>query len=71
MCHQEEIIDSFRSTSFFEKIKENPELSKLVMIKRYMRSEPGKVMNDPGMIRPPRVLYLTMKYMRDCILDLD
>lgn len=28
-------------------------------------------MNDPEIIRPPIILYLTMEYMRDCLADQD
>lgn len=28
-------------------------------------------MDDPEIIRTPKVLYITMKFMRDCIIDQD
>ena len=28
-------------------------------------------MNHPKNVRPPQVLYLTVKYLRECIADLD
>ena len=41
----------------------------MLAIKRYVRSDAGKAMDDPEIIRTPQVLYITMKFMRDCIVD--
>jgi len=43
----------------------------LLAIKRYVRPDVGKAMDDPEIIRTPQVLYITMKFMRDCIVDQD
>lgn len=40
-------------------------------IKKYMKSDASKKMDNPEIIRPPIVLYITMKFMRDCIVDQD
>lgn len=71
MCHDEELNDQYRAYSYFEKFKQNPSLNPVITVKRFMKSAAGKVMNNPSMLRTPKVLHLTMRYMRDCILDLD
>ena len=43
----------------------------MLAIKRYVRPDVGKAMDDPEIIRTPQVLYITMKFMRDCIVDQD
>lgn len=40
-------------------------------IKKYSRSAADKVMSDPPMVRPPELLYKTVEYLRECIVDLD
>ena len=54
----------------FEK-DENGQNFDLLSIKAYQRSAADKVMNDENNIRPPQVLYKTVEYLRECIVDLD
>lgn len=43
----------------------------LFAIKEFGRSAADKIMDDPNTIRPPIVLYNTVKYMRDVLMDQD
>ena len=54
----------------FELDKNGSSFDKLA-VKSYSRSAADKVMNEPHLIRPPHVLYLTITYLRDCIVDQD
>ena len=68
MCPELHIKDEMRDKSHFERNQEG-KLFETLAVKKFGRSDAGKVMDDPQIIRTPEVLYLTMKYMRDCIVD--
>ena len=70
MCPQEHLDDDQREKSHFELDQQGSQFE-LLAIKRYVRSDAGKEMDDPEIIRTPQVLYITMKFMRDCIVDQD
>lgn len=70
MCSRSQLQDSDRSNSHFEYDKNGGKFEKLA-VKRYVRSGAGNVMDDPEDIRPPQVLWLTVRYLRDCVIDQD
>ena len=44
----------------------------MLAVKKLIRSAAGaEDMDDPQIVRPPSVLYLTVKYLRDCLVDQD
>jgi predicted RNA binding protein YcfA (HicA-like mRNA interferase family) len=64
------INDPDRANSHFEfNQKGSHESFKHLAVKRYVRAAAGNVMGDPSDIRPPHVLWLTVRYLRDCIID--
>jgi len=40
-------------------------------VKKFNRSDAGKNMSEESIIRPPVILAFTMRYLRDCLVDLD
>mmetsp|Transcript_32977 Transcript_32977/g.50453 ORF Transcript_32977/g.50453 Transcript_32977/m.50453 type:complete len:141 (-) Transcript_32977:3274-3696(-) len=70
MCSDQEKENDMRNFNNFER-EATGKLDKFLMVKRFIKSEPGKNMSDPVIIRPPKIIGLTMRYLRDCIADLD
>lgn len=72
MCSVEEIkqrTDEY-SISNFEVDQSGQKFASLA-IKVYQRSAADRIMDKPSNIRPSTVLYLCIKYLRDCIADQD
>ena len=57
------------SISQFER-DENGLYFDLLAIKSYQRSA-ADTMSTANVVRPPQVLFKTVEYLRDCIVDLD
>jgi hypothetical protein len=74
MCPDEEIYQREEveqsSINPFER-DENGLNFDVLAIKAYQRSAADKKMNDANKVRPPQVLFKTVEYLRDCIVDLD
>lgn len=70
MCDPEQLADQDRQQSNFEK-DYNGENYPILAVKKYVRSDAGKEMNNPENIRPPMVLNLTTRYLMTVILDQD
>lgn len=59
-----------RARSHYELDKNGANFHTLA-VKKFIRAAAGNAMGDPLDVRPPHVLWLTVRYMRDCIIDLD
>lgn len=70
MCGQDEICEESRNTSHFEKDRSGGQFE-LLAIKRFKRPAADINMNDPEIIRPSSILFMTLEYIRDCIIDQD
>lgn len=70
MCSVSQLEDSDRSNSHFE-FDRNGQQFRSLAVKRFIRAAAGNIMGDPQDVRPPQVLWLTVRYLRDCIIDLD
>ena len=70
MCPQVDVQDPYRDKSHLERSSSDTLFSELA-IKRFMRSDAGKNMTDSELLRPLIILWLTMEYMRDCLVDQD
>lgn len=70
MCDELQLADNSRPNSNFEKNQKGQQ-TELLAVKKFIRSDAGKMMNEPAIIRPPHILYLTMVYLRDCVVDQD
>jgi hypothetical protein len=70
MCDPEQLNDVSRQASHFERDLSGGQYETLA-VKRFQRSDAGKEMNNPDNIRPPVVLNLTMKYLREVLVDQD
>lgn len=74
MCPDEEIYTrgevEFSSVNKFERDEKGQNFKNLA-IKSYQRSAADKVMNDKNKVRPPKILFKCLEYLRDCISDLD
>lgn len=72
MCPSEETHDrehvEASGRSVFEQ-DQNGQGFENMAIKKYKRSAADHVMNDPKIIRHPKILFLTACYMRDCLVD--
>ena len=71
MCPQSDLDDADRrkGADYFEKDRQGQRFEQLA-IKKFHRSDAGSDrVNQPSLLRPPIVLYVTMKYMRDCLAD--
>ena len=70
MCDMDQLGDPNREKSNFEKDIEGNNFE-ILAVKRFQRSDAGKVMNNPDLIRTPEVLFLTTKYLITIIIDQD
>jgi len=68
MCPNRDIEDADRARSPFEKDQQGQRFEQLA-IKKFGRPAADVNVNQPSLLRPPIVLYVTMKYMRDCLAD--
>lgn len=68
MCPASEIGGEFRGKSNFEQ-DSNGQGFENMAIKIYKRSAADYTMNDPQLVRHPKILYFTACYMRDCLVD--
>jgi hypothetical protein len=59
-----------RQSSNFE-FDQRKQQIELLAVTRFRRSDAGKNMSDPEILRPPIILFWTMVYLRDCIVDQD
>lgn len=71
MCPESEYSDSNRPKSNFER-NQNGKMYEFLAIKRYHRPAAGEdTMNEPSTVRSPIVLYYTMMYMIEVLVDQD
>ena len=68
MCPDEFIELSRNDSRPLERDRQGQRFEQLA-IKKYGRPAADVDVNVPSLLRPPIVLYVTMKYMRDCLAD--
>lgn len=71
MCPESEFQDPHRPKSNFER-NQSGKMFEFLAVKRYKKSSAGlDDMNDPACVRSPVVLYHTMMYMIEVLVDQD
>lgn len=71
MCPEMEFQDPHRPRSNFER-NQSGKMFEFLAVKRYKKSSAGEdSMNDPAIVRSPTILYHTMMYVIEVLIDQD
>ena len=70
MSPQSHIDDETYIAAHFERDRNDGQYPTLAVMK-FVRCAAGATVDDPEAVRPPIVLNLAVKYVRDCIVDQD
>lgn len=70
MCPERHVQDPDRHRSQFEQSSKG-DIYQRIAVKHNIRAAAGIQMDDAEIIRPPKVLWLTVQYLVNCIVDQD